>query len=471
MVRHMKTGVAVVCIVGFGFAGAATREPETMSIPAIYVEGERPTASSFVVDMHDPLFTSRRDSVPVARRFDELRKGAASLLCTRNTPESSYTAVYEFVAPRNREMDLWVFEQGRAWASPFEWRMDTGPWRSASTRLPMEARRRLADDGPTFAWSRLGTLRIGRGKHRLTVRVTQPRGEGGQYLLAQDCFVLVAAEGEYEGRPFVYRHDAPCARSVLLWDSLPPGGGVDIGFRPWMDPYLLATDSAIGAVIVCPGGAYIGRAPSEGANVARRFNEEGLHAFVLYYRTAPHRHPAPFMDAARAVRTVRGRADEWNVREDRIALCGFSAGGHLAASVGVHFDKWRPRPAVPLDTVSARPDALILCYPVISSGALGHRRSFQNLLGETPPDDQLTLLSLELQVSRHTPPAFLWHTADDPVRVENSLLFAQALKAHDVPFEIHVFHQGGHGMNLAEKDPHVASWVRLCREWLADLGW
>ncbi|MBD3242009.1 MAG: alpha/beta hydrolase fold domain-containing protein [Chitinivibrionales bacterium] len=238
-----------------------------------------------------------------------------------------------------------------------------------------------------------------------------------------------------------------------------------------MDPYLLETDSALGAVVICPGGAYVGRAPSEGANVARRFNKEGFHAFVVYYRTAPHRHPAPFMDATRAVRLVRDRADEWKIRPDKIALCGFSAGGHLAASVGVHFDKWRPKPAAPIDTVDARPDALILCYPVISSGELGHEGSFRNLLGDKPPTDLLNQLSLELQVSKHTPPAFLWHTADDAVRVDNSLLFAQALKANEVPFEVHVYHQGGHGLNLAKDYPHVASWMRLCCEWLHDMGW
>ncbi len=458
-------------MVVFGLARAGASDSLTARSSAIYIEGERPSASNFVADMRDPLFTAEGDGELVPRRFDELRKGGASLLCTERRPESSYVAVYEFVAPKAREMDLWVFEQGRAWASPFEWRMDGGSWRSASRKVQMEARRRLGGDGPTFAWSRLGRTHLGRGRHRLVVRVTQPAHDNGQYLLAQDCFVLVVPEGQFEGRPFMYRHDAPCVRSILLWDSRPPAGDADTGFRPWVDPYPLETDSAAGAVVVCPGGAYVGRAVSEGANVARRFNKEGFHAFVVYYRTAPHRHPAPFMDAARAMRIVRARADEWKVKPDRIALCGFSAGGHLAASVGVHYDKWLPRPCAPLDTISARPDALILCYPVISSGTFGHQRSFRNLLGNDPSSELLSLLSLELQVSAQTPPAFLWHTADDPVRVENSLLFAQALKAHDVPFEIHVYHQGGHAMNLAHGDPHVASWVRLCCEWLRDQGW
>jgi len=259
-------------------------------------------------------------------------------------------------------------------------------------------------------------------------------------------------------------------QSIELWPGTVPGSDVEDGFVPALDLYPVETDRPLGAVLVCPGGGYQGRAPHEGGAVARRFNAAGLHAFVVQYRVAPHRHPAPLLDAARAMRIIRQHAQEWQVHPDRIAVCGFSAGGHLAGSLGVyHADA---KVGDDMDRIPCRPDALILCYPVITSGLHTHGGSFANLLGVDAPQDLREKMSLERQVSAETPPTFLWHTFDDPgVPVENSLLFAQALRQCGVPFELHVYPSGRHGLGLAPEAPHVATWAGLCCEWLAEMGW
>lgn len=257
-----------------------------------------------------------------------------------------------------------------------------------------------------------------------------------------------------------------------------------VGARRWLWPdrtddirsylvlYPMSAPVPRGAVLICPGGGYAGLAPHEAEPIARRVNACGLHAFVVMYRVAPHRHPAPLRDAARALRIIRRNAEAWRVRPDRIAVCGFSAGGHLAASLGVHWDRDELRGGDELDGVSARPDALILGYPVISSEAGVHRGSFRNLLGPAPAPDLRRLMSLEHQVTAETPPTFLWHTADDAVvPVENSLVFARALRDHDVPFELHVYPHGAHGLGLAGDDEHVATWMDLCCGWLRGRGW
>lgn len=249
------------------------------------------------------------------------------------------------------------------------------------------------------------------------------------------------------------------------------GRGLD-GFRPFLELHLLAARRPAGAVVIFPGGGYAARAPHEGAPVARAFNAQGFHAWVAHYRVAPNRHPAPLQDAARAVQCVRRHAAAWNVNPTQVAVLGFSAGGHLAASLGVHFETPWVRVPRPGAEGLIRPDALILGYPVITSGPTGHRSSFDNLLGPDAPDSLRREMSLELHVTSKTPPTFLWHTADDSgVPVENSLLFSQALRRHGVPFELHVYARGRHGLGLASEDPHVASWVMLAAQWLRLLGW
>ena len=267
----------------------------------------------------------------------------------------------------------------------------------------------------------------------------------------------------------------PNEYSLWLWEGRAPGSSAADDFRPYLELFPVATDEPRGAVLVCPGGGYGSRAEHEGGVIARRFNEDGFHAFVVHYRVAPHRHPAPLFDVARAIRIIRHNAEEWKVEPSKIAVCGFSAGGHLTASLGVHFDEAPVEGSTPdklPSTLSGRPDALILCYPVISSSAFAHQGSFENLLGAESSPGLRQKMSLELQVTPETPPAFLWHTFDDAaVPVENSLLFAQALRGQSIPFEMHIYPTGRHGLGLAEEDAHVATWIPLCCEWLRSMGW
>ncbi len=262
------------------------------------------------------------------------------------------------------------------------------------------------------------------------------------------------------------------AAAVPLWPEVPPQFNADDGFVPYIDVFTVATLKPKGAVLIFPGGGYNHRADHEGAPVAEAFNNAGCHAFVVQYRVAPNRHPVPLLDAARAVRLVRCRADEWKIRTDRIAVLGFSAGGHLAGSISVLH---REVPAAVDDVVEAlscRPDASILCYPVTSCGEHGHRGSFDSLLGPTATPEQRRALSLEIRVDPNTPPAFLWHTAADAgVPVENSLLYASALRRCGIPFELHVYPEGHHGLGLAPEQPHVATWSGLAAEWLQEMGW
>ena len=258
-----------------------------------------------------------------------------------------------------------------------------------------------------------------------------------------------------------------------LWGAKPPAGSPEDDFRPWLEVYLVDTGVPRGAVLICPGGGYMMRAPHEAAPIAQCYNAAGFHAFVVHYRVAPHRHPAPLLDASRALRLIRYHATGWQVDPAHIAVCGFSAGGHLAGSLGVHFDLPILNRGDALDEVDSRPDALILCYPVISSSQVcGHRGSFTNLLGPTPDPELLALMSLENQVTPQTPPTFLWHTADDQVvPVQNSLVFVEALARQRVPFELHIYPHGPHGLGLAETDPHIATWSALSIEWLRGMNW
>lgn len=258
-----------------------------------------------------------------------------------------------------------------------------------------------------------------------------------------------------------------------LWDNETPGYELGVSNEiPTMTPYLLQTNKLHGAIIVFPGGGYVGRADHEGEPIARWLNSIGLSAVVVHYRVAPTRHPYPLMDAKRAIKLVRYHAEDWNLDPHRIGILGFSAGGHLAASLSTHFDEGTAGGAEdPVEALSSRPDAAVLCYPVISFGEHRHHGSMINLLGDNASDELIQDLSNELMVTPNTPPTFLWHTADDgAVPVENSLLYAGALSRNKVPFELHVFPEGSHGLGLALGDPHVAQWTKLCERWFGDLG-
>jgi acetyl esterase/lipase len=194
----------------------------------------------------------------------------------------------------------------------------------------------------------------------------------------------------------------------------------------------------------------------------------GIVAFVLKYRLGPrYHHPAPLQDAARAIRLVRARAAEWKIDPQRIGILGFSAGGHLASTIGTHFDAGKPDSSDPIERVSSRPDVMILIYPVITMKDATHAGSKKALLGSDPSPDLLALLSNEEHVTKETPPAFLVHTMTDPsVPVENSLALVGALRKADVPFELHLYERGPHGFALGGKDPILTTWPDRLADWL-----
>jgi acetyl esterase/lipase len=263
---------------------------------------------------------------------------------------------------------------------------------------------------------------------------------------------------------------------LLLWPDGAPGAlGTAPEDRPKITIYGAPAATANGtAVLVCPGGGYRTLASGhEGKDVAEWLNSLGVSAFVLQYRLGPrYHHPVPLQDAQRAIRLVRARAKDFGVDPGRLGILGFSAGGHLAATTGTHFDEGRADAADPIERMSARPDFMVLAYPVMSMTApFSHKGSIENLLGPSPDPGLAEDLSNEKRVSARTPPAFLFHTADDPgVPVENSLVFAQALHQAGVPVELHVFPKGKHGVGLAPGDPVLSQWPGLCAAWLRAMG-
>jgi len=237
---------------------------------------------------------------------------------------------------------------------------------------------------------------------------------------------------------------------------------------PSMTPYLLEGEGPYPVMIVCPGGSYIARAHHEGEPVAKWLNTIGISAVVLNYRVAPFTYPSQLMDAQRAIRLVRHHAVEWNLDHDRVGILGFSAGGHLAATAGTHFDHGCTDSEDPVEWHSSRPDLMVLCYPAISLTSFAHAGCNQALLGEHHEQvELLELLSNEKQVTADTPPAFLWHTVDDgEVPVEHTLLFAQALQQHKIAYDLHLFESGSHGIGLAVGHREAEAWPALCEAWL-----
>jgi acetyl esterase/lipase len=278
------------------------------------------------------------------------------------------------------------------------------------------------------------------------------------------------------GLPLALR--AHGADSFPLWPGGGPGalGNTDKDI-PTLTVYLPASDQATGAaIVICPGGGYAGLATHEGEHYARWLNEHGIAGFVLKYRlgSAGYRHPIMLQDAARAVRLVRARAGEWQLQTNRIGIIGSSAGGHLASTLLTRFDSGNPDATDPIERQSSRPDLGILCYPVITMGEFTHKGSKRNLLGEDPPPELVRELSNELHVTANTPPTFLWHTADDKaVPVENSLLFAKALRHAGAPLDLHVYQSGPHGLGLGSRvygEGERHPWAANCVFWLRQHG-
>lgn len=222
------------------------------------------------------------------------------------------------------------------------------------------------------------------------------------------------------------------------------------------------------AILVLPGGGYERHADHEAEPVAEWLASLGIHAFVLRYRLSPHRHPAPLADAKAALAWIRRGGHGLAVDASRVGVLGFSAGGHLAATLAGSV----PTGDDTLDVPESRPDLAILCYPVVSFETAVHQGSINNLLGAEPSENQLAALSAELTVTDRTPPAFIWHTFDDPaVDVEHSLRYALALRKAAVPAELHVFPHGRHGLGLAAGVAGVEQWTGLCATWLSGHGW
>lgn len=256
-------------------------------------------------------------------------------------------------------------------------------------------------------------------------------------------------------------------QAIPLWSDAAETLASAQGEKPTLTPFLCEDPGASILVIVCPGGGYASLSHHEGPVVAQWLNGHGFHAAVLRYRVAPNRHPAPIHDALRAIRLARHHAKKWRVDPQRIAILGFSAGGHLASTAATHFDRFACESDDLRGGVSARPDAAVLCYPVIDMGAWANVGSVKNLLGEPADPAAAELLSNQKQVTRETPPTFLWHTADDSiVAMENATLFAMACRAARVPVELHVYDSGQHGLGLAPGMPNVATWGDHCLSFL-----
>lgn len=261
---------------------------------------------------------------------------------------------------------------------------------------------------------------------------------------------------------------------IEMWpEGAPLAQGTELEDRPAITPYLVeGAAEPLPAVVVLPGGGYAMRADHEGKPIAEWLNTLGVSAFVLDYRVGPYKHPAMMWDAQRAIRYVRHHAAEYNVDPNRLGILGFSAGGHLASTAGTHYDAGNPEAADPIDRQPCRPDFMILCYPVISMGEYRHDGSRTNLLGGSPSEEMIQLLSNELQVTPDTPPTFIWHTSDDgAVPVENALMFASSLSRCKVPFELHSYMTGQHGLGMAQDHPEAVTWTDLCARWMRRLGY
>lgn len=262
--------------------------------------------------------------------------------------------------------------------------------------------------------------------------------------------------------PADYREDTDSTRAIRVTS-------------PTLTPFFPPKDKANGvAVIICPGGGYgsvvIGR---EGYRIARRFNEAGITAFVLKYRLPdsrimPDKSKGPLQDAQRAMQLVREHAAEWGLQPDKTGIIGFSAGGHLASTVGTHF----ARPVIDNPRhANLRPDFMMLIYPVITFGEYAHAGSRKALVGPDADSALINLYSNEKQVTAATPPTFIVHAEDDKVvPVQNSLLFYNALVNAGVKAEMHVYQNGGHGFDLHNKTTKD-DWFGRCLHWMQANGW
>ncbi|WP_036384267.1 alpha/beta hydrolase [Muricauda sp. MAR_2010_75] len=249
--------------------------------------------------------------------------------------------------------------------------------------------------------------------------------------------------------------------------------------QPTIEVYLPTKSNANGqAVVIFPGGGYYGLAYDwEGIDMAKALNSKGVAGIVVKYRLpisksiVEGKEVVPLQDAQRAMRLVKSKAAEWNISEGKIGIMGFSAGGHLASTLGTHYDDTVYEKQDEADELSARPDFMALIYPVISmDNETTHSGSKGALLGENPSDELANRFSANKNVTKDTPPAFLLHAQDDDaVPVENSILMFSALKKEGIPVTMHIYSKGGHGFSLALKDQRLKNWISLLYDWLDNL--
>lgn len=273
--------------------------------------------------------------------------------------------------------------------------------------------------------------------------------------------------------------DSPPDPGVPLWNGPAPlSHGSAPDDTPRLEVYLPAKAARPApAIVICPGGGYSGLATvHEGKNEAEWFQARGVAAFVLIYRlpSKGYRHPVPLLDAQRAVRQVRSRAADWNVDPAKVAVMGFSAGGHLASTLATHFDPGDPKAVDPVDRQGCRPDFAVLVYPVITLQVKGvtHEGSKLNLLGPNPDPALVTSLSSETQVTPRTPPTLLVHAEDDhAVPIENSRLMLAALQKAGVPCELQGYPHGGHGFGFGPEQLNAPpGWLENAYDWLQAQG-
>lgn len=227
-----------------------------------------------------------------------------------------------------------------------------------------------------------------------------------------------------------------------------------------------SVEGSHGAIVLCPGGGYVKKAQQEGEPVAEMLNEAGISTYILDYRLHPCHYLAPLTDALRAIRIVRSMGYE------KVGIMGFSAGGHLACCASTMYTPGDPDSNDSIEQFSSRPDALIACYAVVSLLAFSDLGTRISLLGDHASDpDLLQQFSTNLNVTKDTPPTFIWHTfTDNLVPVQSSLLLAEALASKGVPCEMHLYPEGRHGLGLAKECPRTAQWTKQCQSWLIAQG-
>lgn len=274
------------------------------------------------------------------------------------------------------------------------------------------------------------------------------------------------------------------------------------GFQPTLTTYVLENHESVDInrkrpfVLICPGGGYGHHSVREAEPIALAMNNAGFHAGVLHYSLAPMDFPAAFLDGVEALKLIRDNADIWNIDENKIVVMGFSAGGHLAASLGCWYKSKIVEKVLGYNAEEIKPNALCLCYPVILSGQFAHEGSIKNLIGnaleksdvksllkssfDLSDDDLQHLVSLNTQIHKDFPPTFIWHTFEDStVPMENSLTFAKNLREKAIPFEMHIFSKGEHGLALGTKETALpdgkyfqsecSCWVELFEKWLGGI--